>query len=111
MTPIEQVVAVAKAIVDSGKTPSLALIKSKLGNALPMPVLIQGIQRFKALSKEEVAALDASYHLPAVVEQSASAETALAQLQQQVHALTQQQQELINRISALEAKLTQRDNH
>ncbi|GIU02584.1 hypothetical protein [Shewanella algidipiscicola] len=111
MTPIEQVLAVAKTIVDSGKTPSLALIKSKLGNSLPMPVLIQGIQRFKALSKEEVAALDASYRLPVVLEQSTSAETALAQLQQQVHALTQQQQELINRISALEAKLTQRDHH
>ncbi|RTR39238.1 hypothetical protein EKG38_10005 [Shewanella canadensis] len=52
MSPLEQVLAAAKSIATSGKTPSLALIKTKLGNSVPMPILIQGLQQYKSMSQD-----------------------------------------------------------
>lgn len=51
MSPIDQVLAAACALEASGKTPSLALIKSRVGNKIPMPLLIQGLQQFKSIPK------------------------------------------------------------
>lgn len=53
MSPIEQVLAAAKTIAVAGHTPTLALIKGKLGKRIPMPTLIQGLQQFKAIPKEQ----------------------------------------------------------
>lgn len=53
MSNIDQVLAVARALEASGKEPSLALIKTRLGNSLPLPILIQGLQQFKAMPKAE----------------------------------------------------------
>lgn len=53
MSPIDQVLAAACALEASGKTPSLALIKSRVGNKIPMPILIQGLQQFKSIPKAE----------------------------------------------------------
>ncbi|MGL4937427.1 hypothetical protein [Shewanella sp.] len=53
MSPIDQVLAAARALEVSGKTPSLALLKTRLGTSLPLPLLIQGLQQFKALPKAE----------------------------------------------------------
>ncbi|PWF65130.1 hypothetical protein CBX96_00725 [Shewanella sp. BC20] len=53
MSPIDQVLAAACALEASGKTPSLALIKSRVGNKIPMPLLIQGLQQFKSIPKAE----------------------------------------------------------
>ena len=53
MSPIDQVLAAACALEASGKTPSLALIKSRVGNKVPMPILIQGLQQFKSVPKAE----------------------------------------------------------
>lgn len=53
MSPIDQVLAAAWALDASGKVPSLALIKTRLGNKLPMPILIQGLQQFKSMPKAE----------------------------------------------------------
>ncbi|ASF14971.1 hypothetical protein ACE02Y_02640 [Shewanella xiamenensis] len=53
MSPIDQVLAAACALEASGKTPSLALIKSRVGNKIPMPILIQGLQQFKSVPKAE----------------------------------------------------------
>jgi len=52
MSPLEQVLAAAKSIATSGKVPSLALIKTKLGNSVPMPILIQGLQQYKSMSQD-----------------------------------------------------------
>lgn len=53
MSPIDQVLAAARALEASGKIPSLALIKTRLGNSLPLPILIQGLQQFKSMPKAE----------------------------------------------------------
>ena len=53
MSPIEQVLAAAKTIAMNGHTPTMALIKGKLGGRVPMPILIQGLQQFKAIPKEQ----------------------------------------------------------
>jgi len=52
MSSLEQVLAAAKSIATSGKVPSLALIKTKLGNTVPMPILIQGLQQYKSMSQD-----------------------------------------------------------
>ncbi len=57
MSPLEQVIAAAKSIAIQGKVPSLALIKTKLGNTVPMPLLIQGLQQFKAMDEKAIAQL------------------------------------------------------
>ncbi|GIU33321.1 hypothetical protein TUM4644_33970 [Shewanella colwelliana] len=111
MSPIEQVLAAAKSIASSGKTPSLALIKSRLGKQLPMPILVQGLQRFKALSKEEVAALVFDSTNVANQETEQPTPHSIATLVTQVTALQLQQQQLIARIEMLETALNNRDNH
>ncbi|WP_076408132.1 hypothetical protein [Shewanella sp. UCD-KL12] len=54
MSPLEQVLAAAKSIASKGKVPTLALIKTKLGNTLPMPILIQGLQQFKSMDSDAI---------------------------------------------------------
>ncbi|MEI6858593.1 MAG: hypothetical protein V5788_02170 [Shewanella sp.] len=61
MSPIEQILATAKSISIAGKKPSIALIKTKIGSNIPMPILIQGLQQFKAMdtnSVENIPSLD-----------------------------------------------------
>ncbi len=53
MSPIDQVLAAARSLEASGKTPSLALIKTRVGSRLPLPILIQGLQQFKSMPKAE----------------------------------------------------------
>ncbi|MFT5235821.1 MAG: hypothetical protein ACI8SK_000042 [Shewanella sp.] len=55
MSPLEHVLAAAKSVANTGKQPSLALIKTKLGNSVPLPILIQGLQQFKSMSSESIA--------------------------------------------------------
>lgn len=52
MSAIDQVIAAAKAIALSGHTPTVALIKSRVGKT-PMPMIVQGLQQFKAIPKNE----------------------------------------------------------
>ncbi|GIU13566.1 DNA-binding protein [Shewanella sp. MBTL60-007] len=59
MSPLEQVLSAAKKISDEGRTPTLALVKSKLGSNIPMPILIQGLQQFKAMSADDIKTLSA----------------------------------------------------
>lgn len=53
MSPIDQVLAAARALEANGKVPSLALIKTRLGNSLPLPTLIQGLQQFRSMPKAD----------------------------------------------------------
>ncbi|GIU08846.1 hypothetical protein TUM4641_23410 [Shewanella morhuae] len=53
MSPIDQVLAAARSLEASGKTPSLALIKTRVSSSLPLPILIQGLQQFKSMPKAE----------------------------------------------------------
>lgn len=59
MTPIEQVLTAAKKIYNDGREPTLALIKTKLGNSIPMRELIQGLQQFKSMTEADKQAIPA----------------------------------------------------
>jgi hypothetical protein len=107
MSPIEQVLAAAKSIANNGHTPSLALIKSRLGNRVSMPTLIQGLQQFKALPKSEW------QHIPELSDMQSMADVpadeqpdAIAQLTQQVIAMQQQINQLGQRVVELERQST-----
>lgn len=53
MSPLDQVLAAARSLEACGKIPSLALIKTRLGSSLPLPILIQGLQQFKSMPKAD----------------------------------------------------------
>ncbi|WP_260865087.1 hypothetical protein [Shewanella sp. KCT] len=111
MSPLEQVLVAARKLSLAGKPPSLALIKASLGNSLPMPILVQGLQRFKSMSADEQAAIVVTSSAPASNVQSDDATPTLDQLAEQVARLTANQQALVQRISELEAKLNDKDAH
>lgn len=121
MSPIDQVLAAACALDASGKTPSLAQIKSRVGNKIPMPILIQGLQQFKSIPKTERERLAAQSQ--PVIEETHTAEASpltvatlaqqLAQLQQgieqalalknnEIMQLTNELIELKHRVNQLE---------
>ncbi|MCG9714510.1 hypothetical protein L1D29_17025 [Shewanella insulae] len=111
MSPLEQVLVAARKLSLAGKPPSLALIKASLGNSLPMPILVQGLQRFKAMSADEQAAIVVTSTAPAASVPTDDTTPTLAQLTEQVARLTANQEILIERISDLEAKLNGKDAH
>ena len=102
MSPIEQVLAAAKAIANNGHTPSLALIKSRLGNRFAMPILIQGLQQFKALPKSEWQNLPELADIPAQEQPSIGAAAPMEKLQLQIDGMQQHIDLLTNRVSELE---------
>lgn len=107
MSPIEQVLAAAKSIAINGHTPSLALIKSRLGSRYPMPVLIQGLQQFKALPKSEWQNLPELSDIPTPESPSDELASPIAQLQQQVDTMQQLINQLNNRVNELEQQVNQ----
>ncbi|GGB62306.1 hypothetical protein K8B83_09450 [Shewanella inventionis] len=107
MSPIEQVLAAAKSIAINGHTPSLALIKNRLGSRFPMPVLIQGLQQFKALPKSEWQNLPELADIPAPATQGNELDSPVAQLQQQVDTMAQLINQLTCRITELEQQFSQ----
>ena len=108
MSPIEQVLAAAQKLSLKGKSPSLALIKASLGNSLPMPILVQGLQRFKAMSSEDRANIILNNATPAAASKPPE-EATLAALQQEVNRLSANQETLMARIAKLEARLNNED--
>ena len=108
MSPIEQVLAAAQKLSLAGKSPSLALIKASLGNALPMPILVQGLQRFKAMSIEDRANIILNNATPPAAT-TPPEEATLAALQQEVNRLSTNQETLMARIAKLEARLNNED--
>ncbi|MBR9727379.1 hypothetical protein ACFOD0_12920 [Shewanella intestini] len=101
MSSIDQVLSAAKAIAQKGHTPCLALIKARVGNHIPMPVLIQGLKQFKAMSEEQVQQIND------VEPQATSApetQPDIDQLVQQMSLMQQQINQLQQRIDALESQ-------
>lgn len=100
---VDQIIHTAAKLALSGTTPSTAIIKAKLGGKVPMPMLIEGMARFKALSAAEVAkAAQTPQNAPHIaaeqIEQQHALEQQLAMLQQAYDALAA-------RVTELEAKL------
>ncbi|MCE9787266.1 hypothetical protein [Shewanella chilikensis] len=104
-TPLEQVMAAAAAVAQSGHTPSLALIKARLNNKLPMPVLIEGLQRFKSLPESEREKLleDGPQQQETVPQQQAV--TTVEVLRQEISWLRQEQHQLKQEFAALQQRL------
>lgn len=73
------------ALVNEGKEPSVALIKSRLVDPLPMPLIIKALQSWKS-----------SARVPKIekVDKQPSAEARIAALEQQVAALTARLEQL-----------------
>ncbi|GGZ25293.1 MULTISPECIES: hypothetical protein [Shewanella] len=103
-TPLEQVMAAAAAVAQSGHTPSLALIKARLSNKLPMPLLVEGLQRFKSLPESEREKLTQSE--PRQDEAAPQKPVPTVEvLQQEISQLRQEQQQLKQEFAALQQRL------
>jgi hypothetical protein len=109
MSPIDQVLAAAKAIALNGHVPNLALIKSRLRNKLPIPIIIQGLKEFKALPKDRwssLADVDMS-QAEDNAQQASNTDLDLQQLLVTIQQLTQQVEQLTSRVQILENKVAE----
>lgn len=92
MSSINHVLAAAKAIALKGQTPNLALIKSKVGSHVPMPILIQGLRQFKAMSKEswvDITEVEEPTHTPTQQPTISELQNKIFHMQQQIDMLTE----------------------
>ncbi|MCC4831051.1 hypothetical protein Q4601_00305 [Shewanella sp. 1_MG-2023] len=109
MSPIEQVLAAAKTIAMNGHTPTMALIKGKLGGRVPMPILIQGLQQFKAIPKEQWQTLPDLGDALETTKQATN--DAPSMIEQQLMAQMQQMKiEFEAKIESLEKRVLQLEN-
>lgn len=104
MSPIEQVLAAAKSIANNGHTPSLALIKGRLGKSISMPILIQGLQQFKAMPKSEWQNIPELSDIPSADTLSTEQIDPVTKLQQQVNNMQQLIVQLSHRVNELEQR-------
>ncbi|MBV7317329.1 hypothetical protein [Shewanella sp. NIFS-20-20] len=102
MSQIEVVINQACQLAQAGKTPTLALIKSKV--KLPMPILVQGLQAFKQLNAQE-RQQRLSQAQPLLAPQAPASDT--LSLEQQLAYLRSQQQEMQTTIDALHRRVSQ----
>ncbi len=109
MSEIDQVLSIAKAIEDEGKLPSIALIKARLGQNIPMPELIKGLQTYKALSAEQKQNIQAPIKPKPTTKSSSSmtAEQRLESLEKRVEKLEVENDLLKQQLE----QLAQRGNH
>lgn len=102
MSQIDQVLALARSLQLAGKQPSIALLKAKL-KSVPMPALVQGLQKYKSLSEEELAALVPQLPEPQAPASSEPSEAVqIAQLHEQLNQLQADYQALALRVAELE---------
>ncbi|QBF84050.1 hypothetical protein EXU30_16250 [Shewanella maritima] len=102
MRPIDHVLAAAKGIALKGQKPNVALIKSRVGANVPMPVIVQGIREFNAMSEEEWRGIEDSQ--PQAISKDKSAGVSLEALSKQVNAMQEYISQLESRISQLETQ-------
>ncbi|WP_318442359.1 hypothetical protein [Photobacterium leiognathi] len=79
-TITQELESVIAALTTEGKEPSVALIKARLSNPLPIPVIIKALQAWKKNAK-----------VPTIEKQTKTltADERIAQLEQQVTALSE----------------------
>jgi hypothetical protein len=103
MSPIEHVISAAKSIAINGHTPSVALIKGRVGK-IPMPIIVQGLQQFKALPKSEWQTI-ADFVAPEQLGVTANEHPSLEVIASQQQVMQQQVNELLQRVALLEQQL------
>ncbi len=84
-------------LVRDGKTPTMALVKSRLAGPVPMPVIIQTLTSYKS----NPAIIE---QIPAQAEESAAAQPQ-ADLREEVQQLRQEVQLLRQELASLKAKI------
>ncbi|MFI3246670.1 MAG: hypothetical protein R3Y10_09330 [Ferrimonas sp.] len=85
-------------LVQQGKSPTIALLKSRVGPDYPLPQLIEAIRRHKANAPIEA---DTNLNPPAA---AVNEPVSTVALQQQIHELQLEIQQLQQRLAKLEAK-------
>ncbi|MCL1067085.1 hypothetical protein L2735_09730 [Shewanella olleyana] len=109
MSPIEQVLAAAKTIALNGRTPTMALVKGKLGGKVPMPLLIQGLQQFKAIPKDQWQTLPDLGNALESTKPSANSESQLIE-QKLLAQMQQMKNEFEAKIDLLKQRISQLEN-
>lgn len=109
---LSQIIAAAVTLSRKGQTPTLALLKAKVGGKVPMPLLVAGLQRFKAMTDEEIDRVATSItptSITAEGTETAPAETQLNDIQLQIAQLTDYCHRLEQRIKQLENNQLEQD--
>ena len=63
MNQLEQVLVAAKNLALQNKTPTVSMLKSRL-NSVPLPILIQGLQKYKSMTVIEIDAIATTQPVP-----------------------------------------------
>ena len=63
MNQLQQVLVAAKNLALQNKTPTVAMLKSRL-NSVPLPILIQGLQKYKSMTVIEIDAIATTQPVP-----------------------------------------------
>ena len=91
-----EVITICQQLTNEGKEPSVALIKSRLSQATPLPLVIAGLKTFKANPS----------HIESEIKQE-TPEPVKIELEQRVESLEQQVAELKRQLSQLVPKPTE----
>lgn len=108
MSPLDQVLCAAKQLSDEGKNPTLALIKTKLGISVAMPILIQGLQQYKSMSDADKASIKTTAQINAAAQenlqqQSTGDKHRVEKLEQELVLLKTELKAVMQRLTILES--------
>lgn len=96
-----EILNIAKALHQQGKTPTVALVKAKLSKRVAMPVIIQALQYFNNLSCEQVQSLSNSKLTSQNNETPQEDDAVLQDMQKQIDRLSLQVQQLTAQVNQL----------
>ena len=95
-----QIINIAYQLIKSGKQPTVAMVKAKLSVAVPMPILINTLQKVSAMSPQKISQLlESMQPAAAVAERQVKDNGELSSLKAQVT-------QLQNDVDSLKAQLT-----
>jgi len=93
----KEILSVAKQLSEQGKKPTVALVKAKLSQRVPMPLLLQTLQRFQTLSVDD---------LNRIEQQPTAERNSPDTLAQQVATLTNELNQVKNQLSELKQQIS-----
>jgi hypothetical protein len=94
-----------KQIKDSGKTPSMGLIKARSSQAIPIPTIIAALKQFKEMTDTEVEGLKDTASKPNSSVKNASGLSDIQRIEQLEHEVTILKTELKEMKSLLKASI------
>jgi hypothetical protein len=102
---INSVLLLCKQIKDSGKAPSMGLIKARSSQAIPIPTIIAALKQFKEMTDAEVAGLKDTTSEPKSKGNNASDLSDVQRIEQLEHEVTVLKTELKEMKSLLKASI------